>query len=208
MEELEDKIENNIRNKVFIGCFSRQNFDEGKAILYKYYLKYYTILNRFETQRLILYNLIVAERMTTNNNTAMCNYVIQLKKDMDNIENYKYEFTGEYCKMLSYYCDCNLDITKNEKLKYYNFCLKYYRKAYEITQDIDSFINLKIIEFSISIVENNFNKVLNIIEDLHILRHVKSEATIKQMLNDLGKINIILYKDVMKNLKYNFEISI
>ncbi|MBY6838753.1 hypothetical protein [Clostridium botulinum] len=208
MEKLEEKIENEIRNKVFIGCFSRQNFDEGKAILYKYYLKYYTRLNHFETQRLILYNLIIAERMTTNNDTAICSYVKQLKKDMDNIENYKHEFTGEYCKMLTYYCDCDLDITENEKLKCYNFCLEYYSKTYKITQDIDSFINLKIIEFSISIAEKNFNKVLKIIEDLHILKHIKSETTIKQMLNDLSKIDIILYKDVMKNLKYNFEISI
>ncbi|WP_252241599.1 hypothetical protein [Clostridium sp. ZBS18] len=196
MEELEDKIENEIRNKVFIGCFSRQNFDEGKAILYKYYLKYYTRLNHFETQRLILYNLIVAERMTTNNDTAICNYVKQLKKDMDNIKNYKNEFTGSYCNMLSYYCDCkSINLKKDELLEYYKFSHEYYKSSYKENKDVINYIHMKNMEFNIYKVTKNFKKVLNIVRDLHKISHSIAKAVLKQILEDMKTLNIDLYKE-------------
>ncbi|OSA95728.1 UNVERIFIED_ORG: hypothetical protein B2H93_04720 [Clostridium botulinum] len=210
MEELEEKIENEIRNKVFMGCFSNQNFDEGKAILYKYYLKYYTILNNFETKRLILYNLIVAERLTMNNDTAICNYVTQLKNDMDCIKNYKYEFTGEYCNMLSYYCDCkSIKLKKDELLKHYRFSYEYYNTSYKETKDIISYIHMKNMEFNIYKITKKFTKVLEVVEDLHKISHDIAKAVLKQILEDIKMLNVDLYKEsvnIIDNMSTNLDI--
>lgn len=69
MLDLDQKIQSEIRDKVFDKCFRTTDpnrFLKGRNILYNYYLKYYITSLDIETKRLILYNLIYSERMLGN----------------------------------------------------------------------------------------------------------------------------------------------
>lgn len=203
MEELEEKIENEIRNKVFIGCFSARNEKKGKKILNKLYLQHYHSIKNIDTKKLILYNLIYAERSTTNNETVIQKYVKELKCDMDKTPNYKNKKTGDYCDMLSYYCDCNLDISKEDLLKYYGFCYRYYKKLYKIDKKIQNFIYMNNMRFNISKIEKNFKKVLDVVKDLHNIEDVsiKAKVVLEQILEDIKRLDDTLYKASMNIIK-------
>ncbi|NFT08731.1 hypothetical protein FDF26_17070, partial [Clostridium botulinum] len=165
MEKLEEKIENEIRNKVFIGCFSARNEEKGKKILNRLYLQYYHSIENIDTKKIILYNLIYAERTTSNNEKSIQKWVKELKYDMDKDINYKYKKTGDYCDMLSYYCDCNLNISKEKLLQYYNFCYVYYKESYENEKTIENYIYMNNMNFNINKILKNFKKVLNVVKD-------------------------------------------
>ncbi|WP_252251185.1 hypothetical protein [Clostridium sp. VAP52] len=210
MEELEEKIENEIRNKVFIGCFSVKNEEKGKKILKRLYLQFYHTLNNIETKRLILYNLIYAERRTTNDEIIIQKWVRELKNDMDKVPNYKYEKTGDYCSMLSYYCDCKLDISKEKLLQYYNFCYVYYKESYENEKTIENYIYMNNMNFNINKILKNFKKVLNVVKDLHNIENIslKAKVVLEQIIEDIKILDNSLYKEainIIENMSTNVD---
>jgi len=200
MGHREEEIENTIRNEVFEKCFGLGDFKKGKDILYKYYLQYYGRLDNFETDRLILYNLIFSECMNKNRDEELvCKWVIQLKNDMDRQPNYKENCTGKYCDMLSYYCDMDsINISKEERLKYYNISYNYYKNLYDNCNSIDTYIRMINIEFSINKIQKNFLNILEIIRDIHKIKDKKATATLKQMLYSIEDMDKQLYNKALK----------
>jgi hypothetical protein len=198
MGHREEEIKKLIRNEVFDGCFKIGNFQKGRNILYKLYLKYYYILSDMETKRMILYNLVFSERMLKNEK-AVAEFVQQLKKDMDNTLNYKKDNPNNYCNMLSYYCDCTEIVLNDvEKIEHYKFSYQYYQESYSIDRTLDTYIRMMNIKFNISKLEKNFLKVLEIIKDIHNIKNDKAVSTLEQMLWDVENIDKELYKEALR----------
>jgi hypothetical protein len=162
MGRRENEVELIIREEVFIKCFAlnnKESIKRGRKILYRLYLQDYYKMDNMETKRLILYNLIYAERKLGNEH-AVAEYTIQLKKDMDNTLNYKNEYQDKYCDMLSYYCDCEyIKISKEESLKCYQYSYRYFKDIYNnIDNSTDIYIRMMNMKFNIYIC-----RIINIV---------------------------------------------
>jgi hypothetical protein len=197
MGRRENEVESIIREQVFIKCFAlntREAIQRGRNMLFRLYLQDYYKMDNMETKRLILYNLIYAERKLENEH-AVAKYTIQLKKDMDNTLNYKKDYQDKYCDMLSYYCDCKyIEVSKEEILKYYKFAYKYFSEIYNnIDHSTDNYIRMINMKFNIAKNEKKFFQVLDIIKDLHSETNKKVQSTLEQMLCDIKNIDQQLY---------------
>lgn len=198
-----EKIEKEI-NKIIKKCFETEAYNEGRLRLQKLYLKEY---NKFElnlsdmcTKRNLLYRLIFAERSSEDGNeTAVKNYVLQLKHDMDNTKGYKECYTKEYLDMLSYYFDCpKIKATNEEKLEYYEFAYNYYKRMFEFNKDNSMLIRMINMEFNKYKLEKNFLKILDMIKNIHNIGNNLVEGTLQQMLCDIKEIDEKLYKESLK----------
>jgi len=190
----EDIVEEEV-HKICRDCFSNGKFSEGRVKLYKLYLRDYDKLNNMGTKYNLLYRLLYAEQMEkVKNPSAISKFVQQLKNDMDNTLNYKDNFTGNYCNMLSFYCDCEeIILEKGERLKYYNFIYEYYKDSYKFNSSIDTYIRMMISKFNIGRFQSNFPLVLEIIKDVHNVEDPKAKSTITQMLCDVKNMDKQLY---------------
>ncbi|WP_252225272.1 MULTISPECIES: hypothetical protein [unclassified Clostridium] len=193
----DNSIEYIVKKKVIRDCFELDNIKKGRDLLYKLYLKEYHMISDIEQKRLILYNLIVAEKLLKNNQAVKV-YSEILKTDMDNVKNYNLLYTKQYCWMLSFFLDSHKEeLSKNDLLNLYTFSYEYYKN---IESDMDM-LNAK---FNIELINNNFNNVLEIIKNIHNKSNDKRyKSVLIQMLDDIKLINIVLYKKVLVLINNN-----
>jgi len=198
----EEEIEK-IANDVCSQYFCTGLFEQGRKILQKLYLKEYYTLDDMVTKRHILYRLIVAERLSDKGTEeAVCKYVKQLKKDMDNTPNYKEKYKGHYIDMMSYYSDCEfIEMSNEELMNYYDYSFNYYKQLYEIDNSVTIYIRMVNMQFNISKLQKNFEIILNIIENLHNIPDEKATSTLKQMLCDIENMDKQLYNESLKIIK-------
>jgi hypothetical protein len=192
-------IKDIIFEDVFTKCFGLGRFKDGKVILQKLFYQYYNILDDFEEQRLILYNLMFAERMEarTENKTEYEKkaheemvkvYSEQLKNDMDNIPNYKEDNPLNYCNLLMFYCDTHKEeLSDEESTQYYTFLHDYYKK-------IGSDLEMQCARFNLALVQKNFDIIFEIIKDIGNSDDKRYKSVLVQMLEDVKNID---------NQKYN-----
>lgn len=209
-----DEIEEAI-NKIIGECFMTKAWDEGRKRLYKLFLSvYYSLelnLEDMRVKRNLLYRLIYAEKMSKEGTEAgVKNYVLQLKRDMDNTLGYKERYTREYLDMLSYYFDCSeIKTTKEEEIEYYDFAYEYYKDMYEMDkQDISYYIRMINMKFNKNIKIKNFKNILYIIKDLHNINDKTAQSTMEQMLCDIKVEDKQVYNEALELIKITSKLCV
>lgn len=161
-----------------------------------YFEKYYTLTD-MEDKRLILYNLMAAE-CENGNMEAVKLYSKQLKKDMDNTKNYKENYKKLYAKMLTFYKESNLDTLSKDEINEINKFHYELFKNYTDPNDIE-FLDMLSAKFNLNLFNNNFSIVIEVIETMLIHRKNSTECNtlLKQMYDDVKKVDNLLYKTIL-----------
>lgn len=204
------KTKKSIRERVTVDIFriwDNEGVEFAVRELMKLYYKEYNKLSVFEEKRLILYNLICAEADCGNMQESVRIHSEQLKKDMDDEEDYKTDFPKLYARMLTAYRDTHLEeLEDNEIDKINEFCYEAYKDCKEETSNY--FLDMLNAKFNLFLFRNNFSMIFDIIKDM-LIHNIdnKFEITLKQMYRDVKKSDIILYNRIMQ-LRNELEIKI
>lgn len=201
MGERDKRVKTMVRN-ICKEYFSIAKWEIGSKKLRKLYMIEYDKLEDMDVKYILLYKLIYSEYMQKHKNTVY-QYLLQLKNDMDNTPDYKEDFTGEYCNMLSVYCDCEeVEITKEERLEYYQFIYDYYKKIYEFNNSVDTYIRMINIKFNIERIQRNFYHLLKIAKEIHSIANPKAKSTLDQMLCEIKDIDTDLYRQTVNAIGF------
>ena len=177
--------------------------------LKKMYLREYSMLTDIEDKRLILHNLAVAEKDSKNGSMeSVKQYTKILKEDMDKVPNYK---TGEtaclYARVIMNYAESNKNELSKEELKeIYEYCYKVYRKYDDKNEN--GYLTKLISKFNLSLINENFNTVLSVFEDVLIHNNNTQYAeALNGFENDIKNVDEALYNQALL-LKQNRQTKI
>lgn len=191
-----------IKYRVLIEIFKIWDYEENglekaRDELKKLYLKEYYKLHDIEDKRLILYNLAVAEKDLKNFESVKL-YSKILKDEMDKVPNYKTGDTGcLYARMLMNYTESHKSELSKEELKgYYEFCYKVNEKYNDVKEN--GYLAKLIAKFNLSLLNENFNTVLEVVKDVihNNINKQYAEALIG-FKNDLKNVDEAFYEQVL-----------
>lgn len=162
------------------------------------YFERYDKLTDMEDKRLILYNLMAAE-MENGNIEAVKIYSKQLKQDMDSTENYKENYKNLYAKMLTFYKESNLDVLSHNEINEINKFHYEIFKNYTDPNDI-KFLDMLSAKFNLNLFNKNFSIVIEVVQTMLIHRANSTEyhTLLKQMYEDIKKVDNLLYQTILK----------
>lgn len=166
----------------------------AKIELQKLYFKSYNELKDIEDKRLILWNLIVACRELGDMESVKI-YTEQLKKDMDNTPKYKTTDKNWYARMLTAYRDSHEnELTKDELIKINMFCYNAYRKY--TNPDDGNYMNMLVTKFNLTLSLKQYDMVFEVIRIVLHTNKKQHDNILYQMIEDVRKEDINLYKQV------------
>lgn len=184
MTPIEKEVEIEV-TEIYTKLIINERYAEARMKLYKLFLAFYSKLENTQVKRNLLHRLILIEKKLYNEH-AVFTYVTQLKQDMDKDVMYREKFPGEYCEMLSYYCECPyIEIDVEENLEYFRFILDYYESAYEVMGDPYNYARLKEMEFKIAKLLGNHLHMLEIIEELNLINNIQAVNTVNRMIAEI-----------------------
>lgn len=207
------KKKKTIKEKVLKDIFfiwDTKGVEFARLELKKMFMADYPLLedHEIEEKRLILHNLAVAEKDSDKGSKeSIKKYTKILKEDMEKSPNYIEENGCMYARVLANYAESNKsELTKKQLIDIYKYCYDIYEKIDDTNEN--GYLAKLVAQFNLSLAEENFSLVLNIIRDVLHNKDSQYESILNQFIENVKEVNENVYNQVLLLLQQDSQIKV
>jgi hypothetical protein len=158
----------------------------------------YPELNKVSEKRLILHNLVCIEREIDGDTNSAKQWSKELLDYLESEPEYIEINLEEYAKAINNYVETHkAELSKEELIERYEFCYNVYKDC-EYESNPNGYIEKRIAQFNLSLIQGNFNIVLEVFKDVLIHNNDSDyETTLSGFITDIKNSNNNIYNQAL-----------